>query len=304
MSKFSSRINRFFLRHRDKGIPNLMLYICLGNAVVTVMSLFGMDVIHQLLCFNKSEILNGQVWRLVTFAFTEYQGGWFDLIFLYFFYMLGSQIERSIGTLKFNLYYFTGLLLLSVFGMICSPVIPEMVPVGEVSYWSSIYTTYASMAYYLHLSMALAFATTNPDAQFLVFFIIPVKAWVMALIYLVIVAASVYTSFGIFPHNLLMLVGIANYFIYFWDSLPNLMPLSWRMKLRRRKKSKGPKVIHFEQQTGPYRTAPKKEDFLHKCTVCGRTDTSDPGLEFRYCSRCSGYHCYCIDHINQHTHIE
>ena len=38
--------------------------------------------------------------------------------------------------------------------------------------------------------------------------------------------------------------------------------------------------------------------------VCGRTDLSDPDLEFRYCSRCKGYHCYCEDHINNHTHVE
>jgi hypothetical protein len=30
---------------------------------------------------------------------------------------------------------------------------------------------------------------------------------------------------------------------------------------------------------------------------------SDPDLEFRYCSRCNGYHCYCEDHINNHEHV-
>ena len=44
--------------------------------------------------------------------------------------------------------------------------------------------------------------------------------------------------------------------------------------------------------------------YTHKCTVCGKTDVTNPELEFRYCSRCSGYHCYCEDHINQHSHIE
>ena len=44
--------------------------------------------------------------------------------------------------------------------------------------------------------------------------------------------------------------------------------------------------------------------YHHRCTVCGRTDTENPKLEFRYCSRCSGYHCYCEDHISNHAHIE
>ena len=34
-----------------------------------------------------------------------------------------------------------------------------------------------------------------------------------------------------------------------------------------------------------------------------RTDTDYPNLEFRYCSKCNGYYCYCIDHINNHVHI-
>ena len=36
----------------------------------------------------------------------------------------------------------------------------------------------------------------------------------------------------------------------------------------------------------------------------GRTDTEYPNLEFRYCSKCNGYYCYCIDHINNHVHIQ
>ena len=77
MSKFSNRINRFFLRHRDKGIPNLMLYICLGNAVVTIMSLFnGGSVLYDFLEFDKMKILQGEVWRLLTFVLTVV----FDLV--------------------------------------------------------------------------------------------------------------------------------------------------------------------------------------------------------------------------------
>ena len=52
---------------------------------------------------------------------------------------------------------------------------------------------------------------------------------------------------------------------------------------------------------------PKKAEtpaYTHKCTVCGRTDVSNPELEFRYCSKCNGYYCYCSDHINNHSHIQ
>ena len=48
------------------------------------------------------------------------------------------------------------------------------------------------------------------------------------------------------------------------------------------------------QETGGY---------LHKCAVCGITDQDNPNMEFRYCSKCDGYYCYCADHINNHIHI-
>ena len=33
------------------------------------------------------------------------------------------------------------------------------------------------------------------------------------------------------------------------------------------------------------------------------TDADDGNMEFRYCSKCSGYHCYCMNHINSHEHV-
>ncbi len=309
MKNLRTRFNRFCLRNRDKGIPNLMLYIAIGNAIVTLMSMInGGGLLYELLYFDKTKILQGQVWRLVTYVFTQSGGGILELFFLYFFYMLGRQVELRMGTLKFNLFYFSGVILMDVFAMIFCPIVPagELTP-GAYTYLLAVLPNYYQMAYYLHLSLILTFATTYPESQFMIFFIIPVKAWVIALVYLVLTAIEVINlSYPVFyfPHNLFPLVALGNYFLFTGGEIANLFPLSWRAKLgRKHKKSSGPKVIKFET-TGPYRPAPKKEDFLHKCTVCGRTDKTDPELEFRYCSRCSGYHCYCIDHINNHEHIE
>ena len=47
----------------------------------------------------------------------------------------------------------------------------------------------------------------------------------------------------------------------------------------------------------------KEQGSHHRCAVCGRTEKDDPTLEFRYCSRCAGYHCFCQDHINNHIHF-
>ncbi len=310
------RFERFCFRNRDKGIPNLMLYICLGSGLMTFLTLMnGGSALYDLLCFDKAAILRGQVWRLVSWLLTESLGGnpVLSVLFLYFFYRLGSAVEASIGTFKFNLFYLIGVVLMDLFAMFFCPT--EATVIGDMLVPPEIFTIfYSNMAYYLHLSMVLAFSTMYPDSQFLMFFVIPVKAWVLALIDLVLIAIDVFNMcypVMIFPHCLFPLIGLLNYFLFFGPDMHNLLPLAWRVKLRRKRSNKGkaqssrPKVVPF---TAPNRqnSASNKADgpYTHRCTVCGRTDTEYPNLEFRYCSRCKGYHCYCEDHISNHAHIE
>ena len=127
MKNLRRGFERFCFRNRDKGIPNLMLYIAIGNAIVLVMSMInGGNALYDLLCFDKSKILQGQVWRLLTYVFTQSGGGFLELIFLYFFYMLGRHVEMSMGTFKFNLFYLSGVVLMDIFAMIFCPTEPVM----------------------------------------------------------------------------------------------------------------------------------------------------------------------------------
>ena len=303
MKDLRRNIDRFFIKNRNKGVPNLMLYIALGNAVVLIFSLFnGGTSLFNLLCFDKTLILQGQVWRLFTYVFTQSTDSMLGLLFLYFFYMLGRNVEYSMGTLRFNLYYLSGVILMDIFAMIFCPIVPVGSYVTQEEY-SLLVTTlpvYMNMGYYLHLSLLLTYATTHPDSQFLILFVIPIKAWVIALVYLVMVLASVFNlSYPVmyFPHNLFPLVALANYLLFMGSDLKNLLPFSWRVKTSRKKRAARVDPI-------PFRPIQKeKPDYSHRCTVCGRTNLTDPQLEFRYCSRCQGYHCYCIDHINDHSHI-
>lgn len=299
MKNLRTRFARFCLRHRDKGIPNLMLYIALGNAVVAIMSMInGGSFLYSALCFDKAKILQGEVWRLVTYVFTQSGGSLLELLFLYFFYLLGRHVEASMGTLRFNLYYLSGVVLMDIFAMVFCPVFSGTVTTqDELAYWINTVGVYQDMAYYLHLSLILMFATTHPDAQFMIFFIIPIKAWVMALIYLGLTLISVINlSMPVmyFPHNLFPLVALANYFLFTGSEIKNLFPLSWQVKRKVQKQQPKTGAVPFHQQ---------QKTYMHRCAVCGRTDVSNPELEFRYCSRCSGYHCYCEEHIGNHTHI-
>ena len=53
-----------------------------------------------------------------------------------------------------------------------------------------------------------------------------------------------------------------------------------------------------------YKKAVKKMPSRHRCAVCGRTEETNPELEFRFCSKCNGNYEYCQDHLFTHTHVQ
>ena len=290
MKSLRSRFERFCFRNRNKGIPNLMLYITIGTAIVYLISMFTQNfLLYDILRFDRSLILKGQVWRLISYPLTYGSiNPVFMLITLVCYYSLGRAMENAWGTFKFNLFYFTGILMMDIYSM--------------------IFNCHAD-AYYLNLSLFLSYATMYPNAQFLLLFIIPVKAWIFALIDLLLILYGLIAD--PFPYNLFPVIALANYFLFFGKDVANVIPISWQANFRRlfRKKPKTsqprPKVVPFPS-AGSYEAsvATPKTPYTHRCTVCGRTDVSNPDLEFRYCSRCKGYHCYCEDHISNHAHIE
>lgn len=265
-----------------------MLYIVLGTAVVNIMCLADKsNMLYWLLCFDRAKILQGEVWRLFSYVFTYSTSSIFlTAVSLVCYFSLGRAIENLWGTLRFNLFYFTGVILMDIYGLI---------------------TGCDANVYYLNLSLFLSYATLYPNAQFLLLFIIPVKAWVFAVFDLVVTLLDVLVY--PFPYNLFPLVALANYFLFFGKDVVNVFPISWRANFarlfrKRKKAAPGAKTIPFPT-AGSYEatTATVKAPYTHRCTTCGRTDISNPELEFRYCSRCNGYFCYCEEHISTHTHV-
>lgn len=287
MKNLRRSFERFCFRNQNKGIKNLMLYICSGSAVVYLLSMISQNFyLYNLLCFDRTRILSGEIWRLFTYPLTfESSNLLLTAIALLCYYSIGRAMENIWGTLRFNLFYLTGVILMDIYCLIFG---------GRAS------------VSYLNLSLFLSYATLFPDSSFLLFFIIPVRAWILALFNLAIVLLGLFTSS--FPYNLFPVVSLANYFLFFGKDVLNVIPVTWQANARRlfRKKPKGQKgrIIHFEAGSYEASHATPKAPYTHRCTVCGRTDVSNPELEFRYCSRCKGYYCYCQDHINNHVHIE
>ena len=296
MKNLRSRFERFCYKNRNKGIPNLMLYIAIGCGLVTVTALLGYPQIYSLLCFDRAAILQGQVWRLITPVFTMGSSNILTaLILLYCFYSLGRAVENAMGILKFNLYWLSGILLMDIFALAFGSfayVFADGQWVFIVDDFSYYFSSYIPL--FLLLSMTICFSTIYPETQFLVLFILPIKARILSLFYLAymifeIVRLCVPTL--VFPLCLFPLVAILNYFLFFGKDVANLFPA--------RVVRKKPKNMHM------HKAAPSKaQNYTHRCTVCGKTDVTNPELEFRYCSRCNGYFCYCQDHINNHTHVE
>jgi hypothetical protein len=190
-------------------------------------------------------------------------------------------VEQYWGTLKFNLFYLTGVLIVDAAALLMNQ---------------------SASAYYLNLSLFLALATINPEGRVMLMYIIPLKMKYLAWVYLLLVLVEI-VQLNFFPVFALM-----NYFLFFGSDCIGVLPESWQRAIR--SKSVGKKKPNANWASAYQSSGSKKQRvvdapaYRHKCAVCGRTDVSNPELEFRYCSKCHGYYCYCQDHINNHAHIQ
>ena len=282
LKKLYEAVDRFCARHPRFGIPNLMLYISIGTILVYVLLQFSDYTAISFLTFDLAHVLHGEVWRIITYIFVPMYGSPFSLLIaLYFYYWIGSTLERQWGTAKVNLYYFSGVLL-TVLGV-------TIVSLATGNHFLGIAGTH-----YVNLSMFLAFAALYPETQVLLFFLIPVKMKWLAWIDIGVFALGIIRSI-ISPDIIgivVPLVALLNFAVFIW---PEVRYFAQR------------KQYQHSRQTVQFKKAVKQQQqvrgYHHKCCVCGKTDTDHPDMSFRYCSKCAGYHCYCQDHIFSHVHF-
>ena len=163
LNSLRRRIDRFCVLHPNFGIPNLMLYIVIGNIAFYLLSLFSTldgGSFYSILSFSWAGLKQGQLWRLLSFSFLPMTTSPFWLLVsCYFYYWIGSTLEREWGTAKFTIYYLSGVLLTALGATITSLI--------------TGYDWQVAGAEYVNLAMFFAFATLYPDAQVLLFFFIP-----------------------------------------------------------------------------------------------------------------------------------
>ena len=285
INKLERKIGRY-------AIKNLMRYIIILYVIGYILMRFAPDV-YNLLVFDPSLIMQGQVWRIVTFLVScpVNTNIFFVIITLYFYYVLGSNLEQTWGAFRFNFYFFFGVILNIVVFLVAYLI--TGIP------WSI-------STYFLNMSLFFAFAATYPNAEVLMFFIIPIKMKWLALIdagYFVYIIISTFASYRMFPYPINVIPGafttleivtaLANFFIFFL--------------LTRKAKRIDPREIYRKHKyKKSYNEGARtfSANVGHKCAICGRTSVDHPELTFRFCSKCNGNYEYCNDHLFSHQHVK
>lgn len=304
MNQFLNKLEKKFGRY---AVPDLIRYVmalyCLGAVLGFVDAIRGTNVAgtiyHSYLSLNMDAVFHGQIWRLFTYLIEPYgfSSGMgmlvnilFFLIQVNLFLLFGRSLEQAWGTFRFNMYFLSGYLLNIIAALIL--------------YLSPLHSTFYEAGFtYIYWSMFFAFALLNPNMEFLLYFIIPIKVKWLAILDAVLLGYSVLTNLKngflllgsghivyanvYFSVAIAILVALGNFLIFFFATR-NYKKISPR-EIHRRKE--------FKRRAAPVSGA------RHRCAVCGRTELDDENLEFRFCSKCDGNFEYCSDHLFTHQHV-
>lgn len=289
------------------AIPNLTFYLIICYAIgylLQLSSLYNpaMSNLMNYMTLDIYAILHGQIWRLFTWLLIP-PGGFdlFTLVMLYCYFSIGTLLERTWGTFRYNVFMFMGFiftiigavilyLFIWIFGQSIGAGIlegAELLKTVSAGY-SPMFSTY-----YISMSIFLAFAMTFPDSQMLFMFVIPIKAKVLGIFYVAIMA---YTIFSAFAANVFYGIVTATVILF---SLFNVLVFF----IVTRKSFRTPTQIKRQREFQKRAMRPKNIT-RHKCAICGRTEESDPDETFRFCSKCDGNYEYCSKHIYTHTHVK
>ena len=116
MSKFEKKFGKY-------AIPNLTLVLIMcyvAGYIIQLMGAAGGTNLLGFLTLDPYRILHGQIWRLVTWVIVPPDSlDIFTIIMLLFYYNLGTALERTWGTYRYNVYIFSGMLFTIAGSFLC-----------------------------------------------------------------------------------------------------------------------------------------------------------------------------------------
>ena len=287
--RFIDKLERKYGRY---GIENLTMYIIISYVLGYALMYINPGAL-SMLSLNVTKILQGQVWRLITWIVYPPSTSsplWFVIAILFFYYPISASLEHTWGKFKFTLYILSGMIFTVIAAFILHFVMGGVLDgLGGI-----IFSTY-----YISLSIFLAYSLTYPDMTVLLMFVIPVKMKWMSIVYAAIVIYDVARYFmnGAWFMALPIIASLLNFVIFFLGTRDfnryNPKEIHRKNEFRR--------AVNVGSKTVPF---PGSSNAVtkHKCAVCGRTEKDDPNLEFRFCSKCNGNYEYCQDHLYTHIH--
>lgn len=288
MDKLERKLGRY-------AVPNLSRYFVGAIVLGYVLSMLSPGFTDWI-SYDVSAILHGQIWRLFTWIFMPTTSlDFFGLLFLLCVLMWGSSLESMLGTFRMNVFLWGGIILSDVGGILIYVITKLTLGTGASIYLST---------YYILMSMLLALAICMPEGEVRLYFVLPIKMKWMLVFELLYLAYIVFNTFktmiayangtwlgwvlGLVQSSQIILA-VANMFLFFWASKTHIS----------RKQKKRQREFHA-QFSNP---RPGSGISQHKCVICGRTELTNPELQFRYCSKCTGNKEYCQDHLFTHTHM-
>lgn len=196
-------LNKLEWKYGRFAIPNLMLAIVIGMFTMYVAELMFPQIdLSSYFAFDRNLLFQGQIWRLISFVVLPLRSHLlFILLSLYFYYMIGSALERTWGSFKFNIYYLCGMIGTILGGMI---------------------TGHAENSY-LNLSLFFAFAALFPETEIRLFFLIPIKIKYLAMLdgvfflYILIIGSG--------SDRAAILASLINFFLFFGKDFFNSIKL-------------------------------------------------------------------------------
>ena len=287
LNKLERKIGRY-------AIPNLIVWMIGAYTIGFVLYTVSPSILN-LLTLSPYHILHGQIWRLFTWVLMPTESNLiFLLIMALFYYQLGTTLERTWGTFRFNVYIFSGM----IFTVIGAFVLYAIYYVQNLSAITAMPALAANLSSslgwgysvnYINMSIFLAFAVMYPDMQVMLYFIIPIKMKWMAIVYGVLIVYNFVMS-G-WAGRISIVMSMLSFIVFFLST--------------RNLKRYTPHEVHRRQKFKAQMREPRPGSGItkHKCAVCGRTELDAPELEFRFCSKCEGNYEYCSDHLFTHQHI-
>lgn len=304
------------------AIPNLYVYI-IGCIILGYVFAFFIPKVYSYLILEPiSVFINHEYWRFFTWIFTiPYQINSVLMIIilpinLFFYFILGRALENFWGAFMYNLYIFGGMLLTNILYFIGGYYFYVLSPNANAHILNSISNgeefAAINITKYMLISIFLAFSVVGGDNIVYFYFVLPVKMKYLAILDLIFL--GYWFVVGGFFTRIIIFGSVVNFFIYFMINR-NRDHASFADLRRRSKfvkaKQKGYKkarynddgTVIFPGAANRMSTSNTPVKTIHKCAVCGKTEVSDPNLEFRFCSKCNGNYEYCSEHIYTHEHI-